>query len=219
MALGDVPGGGPGALARLVVGVGVDGQQAERHEDPHGSGSSGARTRRPRAWGQRTAGRELPWDQDNHPGSPQLSEPLHPTVTAPTAAPGTVASLDDRYGRTPDRRRRSRLVGIVAAIAVVLVFVAWVVWAGLDQESHGLDNTELGYTVVSDHQTVVHSQVSADPGTEVRCAVQVLDRSYSIVGWKEVTLPASDQRTRSISTSVNTTTRGVTGLIHDCWVP
>ncbi|WP_434533411.1 DUF4307 domain-containing protein [Curtobacterium subtropicum] len=108
---------------------------------------------------------------------------------------------------------------MVAAIAVVLVFVAWVVWAGLDQESHGLDNTELGYTVVSDHRTVVHSQVSADPGTEVRCAVQVLDKSYSIVGWKEVTLPASEQRTRSISTAVNTTTRGVTGLIHDCWVP
>ncbi|KTR41534.1 hypothetical protein NS263_04450 [Curtobacterium oceanosedimentum] len=148
-----------------------------------------------------------------------MSEPLHPTVTAPTAAPGTAASLDDRYGRTPDRRRRSRLFGIVAAIAVVLVFVAWVVWAGLDQESHGLDNTELGYTVVSDHRTVVHSQVSADPGTEVRCAVQVLDKSYSIVGWKEVTLPASEQRTRSISTAVNTTTRGVTGLIHDCWVP
>jgi len=161
-----------------------------------------------------------PGDQDNHPRSPELSEPLHPTGSATTApSPAAAATLDDRYGRTPGRRRRGRLFGIVAAIAVVLVFVAWVVWAGLDQTSHGLDSTEVGYTVVTDHRTVVHSQVSVDPGTEAKCAVQVLDKSYSIVGWKVVTLPESDQRTRTVSTDVATTTRGVTGLIHDCWVP
>lgn len=165
-----------------------------------------------------------PGDQDNHARSPQLSEPLHPAAPTAAASPAggpttTAAALDDRYGRTPNRRRRGRLFGITAAIAVVLVFVAWVVWAGLDQTSHGLDNTEVGYTVVSDHRTVVHSQVSVDPGTEAKCAVQVLDKSYSIVGWKEITLPPSDQRTRTVSTAVNTVTRGVTGLIHDCWVP
>jgi len=173
--------------------------------------------------GSAQRGVNYPGDQDNHPRSPELSEPLHPAGSAgpasSTAASATAATLDDRYGRTPDRRRRGRLFGITAAIAVVLVFVAWVVWAGLDQTSHGLDSTEVGYTVVSEHRTVVHSQVSVDPGTEAKCAVQVLDKAYSIVGWKVVTLPPSEQRTRSISTEVNTTTRGVTGLIHDCWVP
>ncbi|MCS5486460.1 DUF4307 domain-containing protein [Curtobacterium flaccumfaciens pv. beticola] len=107
----------------------------------------------------------------------------------------------------------------MAAAAVVVVFAAWVIWAGLDQSSHGLDSTDVGYQVVSDHETVVHSQVSVDPGTKAKCAVQALDKSYSIVGWKVVTLPPSSERTRSITTPVNTTTRGVTGLIHDCWVP
>ena len=41
----------------------------------------------------------------------------------------------------------------------------------------------------------------------------------TIVGWREIRVPASDQRVRSISTPVNTVSRGVTGLIHDCWVP
>jgi hypothetical protein len=81
-----------------------------------------------------------------------------------------------------------------------VVFAAWVIWAGLDS-------------------TVVHSQVSVDPGVRAKCAVQVLDKSYSIVGWKEITLAPSEQRTRSVSTEVTTTTRGVTGLIHDCWIP
>ncbi|OIH93956.1 hypothetical protein BIU92_07610 [Curtobacterium sp. MCBA15_003] len=129
------------------------------------------------------------------------------------------ATLDERYGRTPARARRSKVVAIAAAIGVVVVFGAWVVWAGLDQSDRGLTDDVIGYEVLSDHSTVVHSQVSVDPGVEAKCAVQVLDKSYSIVGWKEITLPASDQRTRSVSTEVTTTIRGVTGLIHDCWVP
>jgi len=157
--------------------------------------------------GQRTASRELPWDQDIHPGSPELSDQQQ-TVT-----------LDERYGRTPERRRRSRIIAIVAAVAVVVVFAAWVVWAGLDQSDRGLDHDVVGYEVLSEHDTVVHSQVSVDPGVEAKCAVQVLDKGYSIVGWREVTLPAAEQRTRSITTEVTTTTRGVTGLIHDCWIP
>ncbi|MBF4613071.1 DUF4307 domain-containing protein [Curtobacterium sp. VKM Ac-1376] len=162
--------------------------------------------------GQRTASRELPWDQDNHSGSPELSEQQH-TATARTA------TLDERYGRTPARAHRSRLIAILAAVAVAVVFGAWVIWAGLDQSDRGLDQDDVGYEVLSEHSTVVHSQVSVDPGVEAKCAVQVLDKSYSIVGWKEITLPASEQRTRSITTRVTTTTRGVTGLIHDCWIP
>jgi hypothetical protein len=151
------------------------------------------------------------------PGAEELSEPHRTPVPQPSAA--TSATLDDRYGRTPGRLRRGRLLGIVAAVAVALVFIVWVVWAGPGQTSHGLDTDDVGYEVVSDHETVVHSQISLDPGTAARCAVQVLDKSYTIVGWKEIRVPASDQRTRSVSTPVKTVTRGVTGLIHDCWVP
>ncbi|MFJ4294815.1 DUF4307 domain-containing protein [Curtobacterium sp. NPDC089689] len=159
-----------------------------------------------------------PGHQDNHPGSPELSDQQHPAAPAPAAAT-TAAALDDRYGRTPSRNRRARALAIAAAIAVVVVFAVWAIWAGPGQTSHGLDTDDVGYEVLSDHATVVHSQVSLDPGTEAECAVQVLDKSFTIVGWKVVTIPASDQRSRTISTEVRTTTRGVTGLIHDCWVP
>lgn len=151
--------------------------------------------------------RELPWDQDNHPGSPELSEQHH------------AATLDDRYGRTPGRARRTRTIAIAAAAAIVVVFGAWVIWAGPGQTSHGLDTEDVGYEILSAHKAVVHSQVSVDPGTKTECAVQVLDKSYTIVGWKTVSLPAATERSRSISTEVDTTTRGVTGLIHTCWVP
>lgn len=101
----------------------------------------------------------------------------------------------------------------------MVVFGAWALWAGPGQDDHGLDNDVIGYQVLSDHSTVVHSTVSVDPGTRASCAVQALDKSYTIVGWKVVTLPVSSERTRSVSTEVATTTRAVTGLIHSCWVP
>jgi hypothetical protein len=154
--------------------------------------------------------RELPWDQDNHPGSPELSEQLNPSTTA---------TLDDRYGRTAGRSRRTRTIAIAAAAAIVVVFGAWVIWAGPGQTSHGLDSDDVGYQILSTHKAVVHSQVSVDPGTAAECTVQVLDKSYTIVGWKTVTLPPTTERSRTITTDVNTTTRGVTGLIHTCWVP
>jgi hypothetical protein len=173
--------------------------------------------------------RELPWDQDNHPGSPELSDQHHAPAggSAPVAAPtvddqasaGDRAALDARYGRTVDTRRRAKLLAVVIAVAIAVVFAVWVIWAGPGQTTRGLDTDDVGYEVVSDHEVVVHTQVAVDPGTRVECAVQALDKGYTIVGWRVVTLPADDQRSRSISTPVKTTTRAVTGLIHSCWVP
>ena len=149
VALGHVLRRGRRPLARLVVGVGVDGHQTVGHG---GSSLRGDGDRRRAAHSTR----ELPWDQDIHPGSPELSEQL----------PDATATLDDRYGRTPARSRRSRLVAIVAAIAIVVVFGAWVIWAGPGQSARGLDSDDVGYEVLSEHSTVVHSQVSVDPGAE-----------------------------------------------------
>ncbi|PZF65811.1 hypothetical protein DEJ33_08680 [Curtobacterium sp. MCPF17_047] len=167
--------------------------------------------------------RELPWDQDNHPGSPELSDQHHApaggTERGTSAVLDDRTSLDDRYGRSADTRRRGKLLAVVIAVAIAVVFAVWVIWAGPGQTTHGLDTDDVGYEVLSDHSVVVHTQVAVDPGTRVECAVQALDKSYTIVGWRVVTLPAEEQRDRSISTQVNTTTRAVTGLIHSCWVP
>lgn len=161
------------------------------------------------------------------PREPELSDQPHGTTAAATSA--TAASPADpradggalaaRYGRTPGSRRRAKALAIAAAAAIVVVFGAWALWAGPGQDDHGLDNDVVGYQVLSEHSTVVHSTISVDPGTRASCAVQALDKSYAIVGWKVITLPVSDERTRSVSTEVATTTRAVTGLIHSCWVP
>lgn len=127
--------------------------------------------------------------------------------------------MDARYGRTPGRNRRNIVIAVAVAVFIAVVFTVWVVWAGPGETDRGLDSDDVGYRVQSDRLTVVRSQVSVDPGTTAACAVQVLDKSFTIVGWKVVTVPASDQRTRTIQTEVKTSSRGVTGLINKCWIP
>ena len=73
-----------------------------------------------------------------------------------------------------------------------------------------------GFEVLGDQQTRVEFVVSRPQAASVVCQVEILDASYAVVGYREVTVlsNASDQQT----TLVNTTSRGVTGVVKECWV-
>lgn len=126
--------------------------------------------------------------------------------------------LDARYGRTPATRRRRRLLGIVGASAVTLVFLAWVIWAGLDGTAPELETRDTGYQLTDDSATA-RFEVTVEPGTAVRCAVQALSEDFEIVGWKVIDLPTSTERTRGFVETVRTTMPPTTGLISRCWLP
>lgn len=128
------------------------------------------------------------------------------------------STIDSRYGRTPERRRRSRLLAILAAIGVAVVVVAWVLWVGLFGPGASLESRDLGYQLTSEASVEVRYEVTVDTGRSVSCAVEALAEDFSIVGWHVVTLPPSDQRTRQFSASVRTTQPAVTGLIYRCWL-
>jgi Domain of unknown function (DUF4307) len=127
-------------------------------------------------------------------------------------------TLDSRYGRTPQRRRRSRLLAIVAAASVVVVVIAWVIWVGLFGPGASLENRDIGYELVGSDGVDVRYEVTVDTGRSVSCAVQALAEDFSIVGWKVVDLPPSQQLTRQFRTDLRTTEPAVTGLIYRCWL-
>jgi hypothetical protein len=130
----------------------------------------------------------------------------------------TELSLDSRYGRTPARARRAKLFGFIAAGAFVVVFAAWVVWAGLIGPQTRLEVVDTGHVVVSDSLVQVRYELNVEPGTETSCAVQAMNSSFSVVGWRLVDIPASERRVRTLATDVRTTELGVTGLIYRCWL-
>ena len=127
-------------------------------------------------------------------------------------------TLDARYGRTPDARRRVRFIAIGTAVLFAIAFTAWLVWGGLGGAPAQLQARDVAHTIVDERSTEVTWNLSVDPGTPTRCAVQALDESFGIVGWKVVDVPASDEYTRQFTETVLTTERAVTGLIYRCWL-
>jgi len=134
-------------------------------------------------------------------------------------ADSTAARLDARYGRSPDRRRRLRLLGWTAGVAVIVVSLLWVVFVAFDGDGSKLEARDTGYEIVDDRAVDVQYTISTEPGTPVRCAVQALNNVQAIIGWKVVDLPPTEARSTTYTTSLATTERAVTGLIYRCWLP
>lgn len=130
----------------------------------------------------------------------------------------TTADLETRYGRGRDTTRRTRTIAIVAGAVGLVVVIAWVVWGGLLGPDASLESRDIGYEIVDDGLVRVKFEVTADAGSDVGCAVQALNESFTVVGWKVVALPASNQRTRSFTEDVRTTELAVSGLIYRCWL-
>ena len=127
--------------------------------------------------------------------------------------------LDERYGRTAGAERRTRRLMVMAGVAFSIVCTAWVVWGGLSGTAAELETRDLGYSNVTDTSIDVRWEVSTNPGTEVSCAIQALNASFGIVGWRIVELPASTERTRVQTVTLRTAELPVTGLPYRCWLP
>lgn len=126
--------------------------------------------------------------------------------------------IEARYGRSPSRQRRTRLIAIVAGAGVLAVVISWVVWAGLLGPGASLGSRDLGYTVVADDAVEVRYEVTSDPGQTVSCALQALNSTFAIVGWKVIAIPPSEQGTRQFRETLRTSEPAVTGLIYRCWL-
>ncbi len=131
----------------------------------------------------------------------------------------TQERLDARYGRTPGAERRTRTQMIIAGVIFAVVFTAWVVWGGLSGTNAALETRDLGYSAVTPTTIDVRWEVSATPGDEVTCALQALNESFGIVGWRIVELGASTERTRMFVETIRTAEQAVTALPYRCWLP
>ena len=131
----------------------------------------------------------------------------------------TAERLAERYGTTPKNRRLNRGIGIVTAAGFTAVLGAWLWWGGVLETPAELGTRDLGYELVSDSEVVVAFEVTTEPGTSVSCAIQALNGSFGIVGWKVLDLEPSTQWTRTFQETLRTSEPAVTGLLYECWLP
>jgi hypothetical protein len=147
---------------------------------------------------------------------------VNATIEEPTSSPvppATSPDIDERYGRTPRNRKRTRTFAWTAAAGFAVVLIAWLTWGGVLEGLDKVDVIDVGHTILSDSEIAVTFRITEDPGTDVRCALEAQNETYSVVGWKIVDIPASQQRTREFTEVVRTTEASATGLIYRCWLP
>ena len=122
--------------------------------------------------------------------------------------------LEQRYGLGV-RRKRDRVFAISIAAFALSAFLVWAIIFTID-DAQKITTRDVGFTVNDEFSTEVIFEVTRDPGLSVLCDVQVLSQSYAVVGFKTVQIGASANRSTVISTVVNTTELGTTGLVASC---
>jgi hypothetical protein len=120
--------------------------------------------------------------------------------------------LASRYGRRPNAKTVNRRVVIGLAAVLLAIFFSWAAWVTLDSANR-VESEDLAYEVLSPEQTLVRFSVSSPAGPAV-CAIQVLNQSFAVVGYRELQISQSGE----YETLVNTTESGVTGLVDKCWL-
>ncbi|WOF24373.1 DUF4307 domain-containing protein [Microbacterium betulae] len=124
--------------------------------------------------------------------------------------------LDERYGRTPRRVRRTAwVVGGLLAAAVV----GWFSWSTATEAAGTVDFDDRGFTVLGDHEVSVSFQVTSTVDRPIACALEALDVEFGVVGWRIVEYPVSETVTTVYTESVATVAEATTGIVKSCWVP
>jgi len=120
--------------------------------------------------------------------------------------------LAERYGKTATSAGATRNRIIALAVALVAIFLGWAIWVTVSGASD-VKSQVLGYEVLSPEQTSVKFSVQSPAGA-AKCAIQVLNQGFAVVGYKEVEVASPGV----FETFVNTTELGVTGLVDKCWL-
>ncbi|MFD1720269.1 DUF4307 domain-containing protein [Amnibacterium endophyticum] len=125
-------------------------------------------------------------------------------------------ALDVRYGRTPERRRRGRVVAIAAGGAVALAAAAWGVWTGIGGSTSTYEADTVTSRVIDDHSTEVRWLITGRADAAFVCAIEARDTSGITVGLVEQTVPVTGSGNRAGDTVVRTVRKAATGLIASC---
>ena len=120
--------------------------------------------------------------------------------------------MQDRYGRASKPSR-----GKVIALASVLfaTFIGWSIWVSFFSPQSAKPTVQ-GYEVVDESSTIVRFRVAKPAESTAVCAVEVLSKSYAVVGYREFVVGPEISADALLEATVNTTSLGVTGLVEKC---
>ena len=77
---------------------------------------------------------------------------------------------------------------------------------------------DAGFAITDAGLAAVDFQVTKNPEASAACAVQVLNNSYAVVGWKQIVIGPAEESTTSHRLDIRTDSLGVTGGVNACWL-
>lgn len=119
----------------------------------------------------------------------------------------------DRYGRstTPSRR------GVVIAAAVLgTLLLAWLTWYALSRGNPAVQYSVTDNGPVDDTRARVTAQFTMTPGKRAVCRVTASNAVRTVVGWSDLTIGPSTQRTFTGTLEVPTMERAAGVTITAC---
>lgn len=133
-------------------------------------------------------------------------------ATAPVSEEDARARLlDARYGRRRNPRR-----GRILAIIAGLVLVAGTVFVGLRFADQPVRSQTVSYHHIDATRISLTFQVTAHPGTAVRCGVQALDATRGQVGYTQVDVPPQERAQTLRTVQIATQGEAVSAEVVDC---
>ncbi|KAD3515500.1 DUF4307 domain-containing protein [Arthrobacter yangruifuii] len=107
---------------------------------------------------------------------------------------------------------------MVAVSAAVVLGAVGVAWASFPSSTGTVTSKDVGFTFPEDGLVAVDFQVDKSAGSTAACAVQALNESYAVVGWKTVVLgpEAPDSSTHQVVLRIDSP--AVNGGVNTCWI-
>jgi hypothetical protein len=121
---------------------------------------------------------------------------------------------EGRYG--PARRPADRRVLVAAALAVVLVLVAWFAWVAFGPGRTQVHFLDLGAQVVDDTTTTVTFEVQKQASATAVCTVRALNAGFAEVGLVDVRVGPGAKDAVTVTATVRTSERAVSGNVKAC---
>jgi Domain of unknown function (DUF4307) len=126
---------------------------------------------------------------------------------------GVVGRPADRYGRATRSNRRTLI--IVGTVFVILLTV-WVGWIAVVTSDPGVAYSAVSSSTSSQTQAEITLQITMNPGKKAICRVQAKDAAMTVVGWSNVTVGPSSERTFTTTFPVPTMAQATTTEVKAC---
>lgn len=138
----------------------------------------------------------------------------HDAAGRPAQGPTGPRRPEGRYG--PSRPPVDRRLLVAAAVAVVLAAVGWFAWVAFGPGRTQVHTLDIGYEVVDETTTKVTFEVQKPASAAAVCTVRALNSGFAEVGLTDVRVgPAADGAV-TVTATVPTSERAVSGNVKAC---